>query len=231
MIKALIFDFDGLILDTESAEFQAWQEVFATHGHELRADLWADLVGRPRTYFDMYAYFRELNGPLTDLDTLRLDRRARVAQLVQDQPILPGVQKYLTEAKEMGLQIGLASSSGGDYVRGHLRRLDLIDFFHVTKCFEDTELHKPDPQPYLAVLEALGVLPNEAMAFEDSPNGVAAARAAGIFCVVVPNPVTECLSLAHADRCLKSLAHESLQDLLAHARDAETGRKSIGANR
>jgi HAD superfamily hydrolase (TIGR01509 family) len=224
MIKALIFDFDGLILDTESPEFQAWQEVFAVHGHELRADLWADLVGRPRSYFDMYAYFRELNGPLTDLDRLRLERRARVIQLVHEQPVLPGVQQYLSEAKKMGLKIGLASSSGGVYVRGHLRRLDLIDYFQVTKCFEDTQLHKPDSEPYLAVLEAMDVLPDEAIAFEDSPNGVAAARAAGIFCVAVPNPITQCLSLAHADHCLESLAHESLQDLLSRASEPDKNR-------
>jgi HAD superfamily hydrolase (TIGR01509 family) len=217
MIKALIFDFDGLILDTESPEFQAWQEVFTAHGHELRSDLWADLIGRPRTYFDMYAYFKELNGPLTDVDALRKDRRARVVQLVLEQPILPGVRNYLSEARGMGLKIGLASSSGGDYVRGHLRRLELFDYFHVTKCFEDTQLHKPDPEPYLAVLDEMAVLPSEAMAFEDSPNGVAAARAAGIFCVAVPNPITECLSLAHADHCLKSLAHESLRELLSRA--------------
>jgi HAD superfamily hydrolase (TIGR01509 family) len=217
MIKGLIFDFDGLILDTESPEFQAWQEVFTAHGHELRAELWADLVGRPRTYFDMYAHFKELNGPLTDIETLRRDRRARVIQLVLEQPILPGVREYLREAREMGLKIGLASSSGGDYVRAHLRRLELFDYFHVTKCCEDTELHKPDPEPYLAVLEALDILPSEAVAFEDSPNGVAAARAAGIFCVAVPNPVTQCLSLAHADHRLKSLAEESLRELLSRA--------------
>jgi HAD superfamily hydrolase (TIGR01509 family) len=215
MIKALIFDFDGLILDTESPEFQAWQEVFTAHGHELRADLWADLVGRPRTYFDMYAHFKELNGPRTDLDALRKDRRARVVQLVLEQPILPGVRDYLDDGREMGLKIGLASSSGGDYVRAHLKRLELFDYFHVTKCFEDTEFHKPDPEPYLAVLQAMNVSPCEAIAFEDSPNGVAAARAAGIFCVAVPNPVTQCLSLAHADYCLKSLANESLAQLLS----------------
>lgn len=87
----------------------------------------------------------------------------------------------------------------------------------MTKCFEDTELHKPDPEPYLAVLEAIGVSPGEAVAFEDSPNGVAAARAAGIFCVAVPNPMTQCLSLAHADHCLKSLADEPLSQLLSRA--------------
>jgi HAD superfamily hydrolase (TIGR01509 family) len=217
MIKALIFDFDGLILDTESPEFQVWQEVFAAHGHELRAELWADLIGRPRAYFDMYAHFKELNGPLTDLETLRRDRRARVVELVLGQPVLPGVREYLHEARGMGLKIGLASSSGGDYVRGHLKRLELFDYFHATKCFEDTELHKPNPEPYLAVLDAVGVAPGEAVAFEDSPNGVAAARAAGIFCVAVPNPTTQCLSLGHADLCLKSLADEPLRRLLSRA--------------
>lgn len=217
MIKALIFDFDGLILDTESPEYQTWRELFAAHGHELTLGLWADLVGRPRTYFDMYAYFKELNGPLTDIEALRRDRRAQVIRRVLDQPLLPGVLNYLTEARELGLKIGLASSSSGDYVRGHLRRLELSRYFHVTKCFEDTDSHKPDPGPYLAVLEELGVRPNEAVAFEDSPNGVAAARAAGIFCVAVPNPITQCLSLTHADHCLKSLADEPLRDLLSRA--------------
>ena len=217
MIKALIFDFDGLILDTESPEFQAWREVFAANGHELRPDLWADLIGRPRTYLDMYAYFKELNGPLTDLEAVRKDRRARVIELVLGQPVLPGVREYLREARRLGLKIGLASSSGGDYVRGHLKRLELFDYFDATKCFEDTALHKPEPEPYLAVLDAIGVAPHEAVAFEDSPNGVAAARAAGIYCVAVPNPVTECLALDHADLCLKSLADEPLRRLLSRA--------------
>lgn len=217
MIKALIFDFDGLILDTESPEFLAWQEVFAANGHELRQDLWADLIGRPRTYFDMYGYFKELNGPRTDIEALRKDRRARVIELVLGQPVLPGIHEYLREARELDLKIGLASSSGGDYVRGHLKRLELFDYFHATKCFEDTELHKPDPEPYLAVLDAVGVEPHEAVAFEDSPNGVAAARAAGIYCVAVPNPVTQRLTLDHADLCLKSLADEPLRRLLSRA--------------
>ena len=222
MIKALIFDFDGLIIDTESPEFQAWREVFVAHGHELRADLWADLIGRPRTYFDMYSYFKELNGPHTDIESLRKDRRTRVIELVLGQPVLPGVREYLRDARDLGMKVGLASSSGGDYVRGHLKRLELYDYFHATKCFEDTDLHKPDPEPYLAVLDAIGVAPDEAIAFEDSPNGVAAARAAGIYCVAVPNPVTECLALGHADLCLKSLADEPLRRVLARACGTDT---------
>lgn len=223
MIKALIFDFDGLIVDTESPEFQSWQEIFARHGYELGLGLWADVIGRPRGYFDMYAHFKELNGPLTDLEALRTERRARVAQLVLQQPVLPGVERYLIEARALGLRIGLASSSAGDYVRGHLKRLKLLDQFDATKCFEDTASHKPEPGPYLAVLDALGVLPAEAMAFEDSPHGVAAARAAGIFCVAVPNPVTQRLIFDHANHRLQSLTEESLQQLLLRVYDA--GRK------
>ena len=86
----------------------------------------------------------------------------------------------LRGAKRLGLKVGLASSSGSDFVRGHLRRLELFDRFHSAKCYEDTDSHKPEPTPYLAVLEDLGVAPNEAIAFEDSPNGVTAARAAGM---------------------------------------------------
>ena len=210
MIKALIFDFDGLIIDSESPEFQVWQEVFAEHGRELGFDLWADLIGRPRTHFDVYAYFCENINPAADIEQLRKDRRARVIALTLEQPVLRG-------ALDLGLKIGLASSSSGDHVRGHLERLQLLHYFHSTKCFEDTELHKPDPTPYLAVLDELGVGADEAIAFEDSPNGVTAAKAAGIFCVAIPNPITCQLPLEHADYRMASMAHEPLEEILRRA--------------
>jgi len=219
MIKALVFDFDGVIIDSESPELQVWREVFAAHGRELGLDLWADLVGRPRTHFDLYSYFRQHINPDVDIDALRKDRRARVIALTEAQPVLPGVQDYLQNALQLGLRIGLASSSSGDHVRGHLARLDLLRYFHTTKCFEDTETHKPEPGPYRAVLDELGVAPDQAVAFEDSPNGVTSAQAAGIFCVAVPNPVTCRLPLDHADHRLESLAEEPLERILARAVD------------
>jgi HAD superfamily hydrolase (TIGR01509 family) len=218
-IKALIFDFDGLILDTETAELQAWQEVFAEDGHELSLELWADVVGRPRSYFDMYDYFKQIAGSIIDIDQLRRRRRARVRELILRQPILPGVVECVHTARQLGLKIGLASSSGRGYVCGHLERLELFSFFDVIKCFEDTSTHKPEPEPYRAVLEALQVSPGEAIAFEDSPNGVASAKAAGIFCVAVPNPVTMRLHLGHADHRMSSLSVESLYELLQRFED------------
>ncbi len=220
MIKALVFDFDGVIIDSESPELQVWQEVFAEHGRQLGLDLWADLVGRPRTHFDLYSYFQQHINPAIDIDALRHERRARVIALTEAQPVLPGVRDYLRGATATGLKIGLASSSSGDHVRGHLARLDLLGYFHATKCFEDTETHKPEPGPYRAVLDALGVAADEAVAFEDSPNGVISAQAAGIFCVAVPNPVTCRLPLAHADHRLESLADEPLERILARANGA-----------
>jgi HAD superfamily hydrolase (TIGR01509 family) len=217
VIKALIFDFDGLIIDSESPEFEAWQELFAEYGRELGPELWADLVGRPPTHFDLYGYFCKHIDPVLDVEKLRQDRRARVIALTIAQPILPGVEEYLRGATALGLKIGMASSSSRDHVRGHLERLELLHYFQSIRCFEDTERHKPDPTPYLKVLEDLGVNADEAIALEDSPHGIAAAKAAGIFCVAVPNPITCRLPLGHADHRLTSLAEEPLEKIILRA--------------
>ena len=230
-IKALIFDFDGLIIDSESPEFQVWQEVFAEHGRELAFDFWSDLVGRPPTHLDLYAYFQEHVNPSVDLEVFRRERRARVVALTEQQPVLPGVHDYLRDATALGMKIGLASSSSGSHVRGHLSRLELLHFFHTTKCLEDTAAHKPDPTPYLAVLEDLGVSASEAVAFEDSPNGITSAKAAGIFCVAVPNPITCGLPLEHADHRLCSLAEEPLDQLLQRISTARMTSDTYSAGR
>jgi HAD superfamily hydrolase (TIGR01509 family) len=213
-IQALIFDFDGLILDTESTEYQSWQELFADHGCRLSLDLWVDCIGRPRGYFDFYTHLKEMKGTATDREQIRIQRHTRVRELNLLQPIQPGVVNYLQEARQLGLKIGLASSSSRVWVHGHLERLALYQYFTITKCVEDTGTHKPDPGPYLAALDALNVLPSEAVAFEDSPNGIASAKAAGILCVAVPNPMTQLLQLDHADYRLDSFASMPLQDLL-----------------
>ena len=213
-IQALIFDFDGLILDTESTEYQSWQELFADHGCRLSLDLWVDCIGRPRGYFDFYTHLKEMKGTATDREQIRIQRHTRVRELNLLQPIQPGVVNYLQDARQLGLKIGLASSSSRVWVHGHLERLALYQYFTITKCVEDTGTHKPDPGPYLAALDALNVLPSEAVAFEDSPNGIASAKAAGILCVAVPNPMTQLLQLDHADYRLDSFASLSLSDLL-----------------
>lgn len=214
MIKALIFDFDGLILDTEISAYQTWQEIYAEYECELPFATWATCIGGSPQLFDPCAYLEEQIGRPVEREEMRRKRRQRHIALVEAQSPLPGVEVYLKDARRLGLQIGLASSSPHVWVDNHLARLGILDYFDTIQCFEDVTHTKPDPELYLAVLNALQVRGDEAIAFEDSPNGVLAAQRAGLYCVAVPNPVTAQLPLEHADLRLGSLEDISLEALL-----------------
>jgi HAD superfamily hydrolase (TIGR01509 family) len=194
--------------------------VYRAHGCELRLEDWADCVGRPAGHFDPFEHLERLSGVRIERAHVRAQRSARMRELNLLQPVLPGVRDYLRVARELGLKIGLASSSDRAWVKGHLGRLGLLNYFDAIKCVEDTGAHKPDPAPYLAVLDTLGVLPTGAVAFEDSPHGVAAAKAAGMLCVAVPNSVTRRLGLDRADLVLDSLASLPLPALLSRLNGA-----------
>lgn len=216
MIKALIFDFDGLILETEEPEFLAWQEIYAEHGGALPFERWSSLIGTADAVFDVYAELETQHGSPVDREAIRQRRRQRVADLIATRTILPGVRDYIATARELGLKIGVASSSRREWVCGHLERLAIHAHFDAIICSDDVARTKPDPALYLTALTALGAAPHEAIALEDSPNGVAAARRAGIFCVAVPNALTRQLPLEEADLRLASLAEMPLETLLAY---------------
>ena len=205
MLKAFIFDFDGLILDTETTEYQSWQEIYADYGVEMAIDTWADCIGRPRGHFDAYAHLEMECGHKIDRDVVRAKRRKRNAELIAAQSILPGILDYIVYAHQHGIKLAIASSSDRKWVKGHLDRFQLTKNFDVIVCEEDTKNHKPSPEPYLQVLRLLKVRASEAVAFEDSPNGIKAAKAAGIFCIAVPNEVTRQLKIQEADIIVNSL--------------------------
>lgn len=214
MIRALIFDFDGLILDTEAPALQSWQELYAEHGADFPVDAWAATIGTAGGVFDPFAYLETQLGRPLDRAALRARRARRKLELTAAQELLPGVLDYLQAARRLGLAVGLASSSGFDWVGGHLERFGLSGHFACIRCAGDVARAKPEPDLYLAVLAALGVQPQEAIALEDSPNGVRAAKRAGLVCVAVPNPITGRFPLDHADLRLPSLAALPLEELL-----------------
>jgi HAD superfamily hydrolase (TIGR01509 family) len=216
-ISALVFDFDGLILDTETPIFQSWREVYQEHGQELRFEKWATVIGTYEEPFDVFEYLQELTGRTLDRAVMEQRRKARERALLSAQSIRPGVVETLQAAQRIGLKIGLASSSPCRWVTGNLERLGLIDYFECIRGQDDVRLTKPDPELYLSAAACLGVPPVEAIAIEDSPNGVTAAKRAGMFCVAVPNELTRSLPLDHADLRLDSLADMSLEDLIAKA--------------
>jgi HAD superfamily hydrolase (TIGR01509 family) len=220
MIRALIFDFDGLILDTEVPEFRAWQGIFQQHGCQLPLATWALCIGTSSTAFDPYAYLESLLGRGVDRHALRAQWRQRRDELLAVETVLPGVQDYLADATRLGLQRGVASSSSRAWVTGHLARLGLLTHFSSIQCADDVHTTKPDPAAYQAVLTAFNIRPAEAIALEDSPNGILAAKRAGLFCVAVPNALTRSLPLDHADMQLASLTAMPLAHLLATAQTA-----------
>jgi HAD superfamily hydrolase (TIGR01509 family) len=214
VITALVFDFDGLIVDTETPDYQSWQEVFAAHGHTLPPDIWAINVGSGHL-FDPYEHLGQMLGSPVDRQAVRRTVRARFVELLGEPRPLPGVLDYLDAAQAMDLRLAVASSSPRSWVAGYLEQLGLLDRFE-TICTSDDVAHtKPEPDLYLAALARLGVPGAQAVALEDSPNGVRAAQAAGMRGVAVPNPVTVLMDLSHADLVIPSLAAVPLPELLA----------------
>jgi HAD superfamily hydrolase (TIGR01509 family) len=215
--KALLFDFDGLILDTETTEFLVWQKIYREYGQQMLPEIWGQVIGGYGiSNFDGATYLAELVGDELNARELHARYRSESDALILQQPVLPGVVDYLDDARRLGLRLAVASSSPHNWVDSHLSRLELADRFDAIICGDDVPpgRTKPHPDLYLMALDALGVKAEEAIVFEDSPNGITAARAAGIFVVSVPNPITSLLKTDGANLTLDSLAQISLQELL-----------------
>ena len=214
MIEAIVFDFDGLIVDTETPEFDSWQEIFQSYGVPLERRLWDAAIGRHSKSFNIYQHLAEVSGQRIEREELRPKMRRRYLELIARNPVLPGVEDYLVSAKDMRLKLAVASSSSPGWAAGHLKERGLAHFFEFVLSAGDVTNAKPDPELYEMSVERLGVQPENALAIEDSAHGLTAAKAAGLHCVVVPNPMTKGMNFDSADICLNSLSEMALGDLL-----------------
>lgn len=245
----MVFDFDGLILDTETPIFRSWAEAYRECGvAPLTIEEWAAAIGTAGGLDPRAELERRAGGVI--LDDVLARRKARRDALLVGEVVRPGVRDWLAAARRLGLAVGLASSSGRPWVEGHLRRLGVIEEFQAIACFGDAgpgdergagpgdeDQHvaaphdggageaiqaplsglraKPAPDLYLAVCGALGAPPSASLAIEDSPHGIEAARAAGLLCIAVPNPMTRLLNLDRAHLVVESLADLTLEEALA----------------
>ncbi len=214
-LKALIFDFDGVILDTETPEYQTWQSIYSEFGLDLPMSAWEKGMGSSLQAFDPLVYLEERLGRPVNRQVLKARQKAQLLQLIRTMPPLPGIEAYLSLSGERGLKVAVASSSGIDWVSGNLERLGILHHFHALCTKDDVAEVKPDPALYRLALERLGVGAGDALAVEDSPNGIRAARAAGIFCVAVPTPVSRDLDLSQANLIVPSLADLPLERICA----------------
>jgi HAD superfamily hydrolase (TIGR01509 family) len=208
-VRAFLFDFDGLILDTEFASRAGWEQLYRDHGHELPAELCATLVGTTHAPWNPMAHLEELVGGPLERETLNERRRRHEQALIEAEELRPGIAEYFAAARSRGLKRAIVSSSDREWVDSHLERLEeAVGWDAICTADHDPARAKPSPTLYLEALDLLSVTADEAVAFEDSPNGVLAAKAAGVFCVAIPNEVTRDLGLeeAGADLVLDSLA-------------------------
>lgn len=214
-MNALLFDFDGLIIDTETAVFGAWCDAFREHGVELKLENWIACVGTHGGPFDVYAHLDQLTGKSSDRAALRalMDGRKRAA--TESLPLLPGVRERIAEAKSLGWKLAVASSSKRAWVESRLTRHGLLGDFDTICTREDVAKVKPEPDLYLEAARRLGVTPSACVVFEDSLNGVIAGKAAGMYVVAVPNAVTGILDFTPADLRVKSLSEVPLREILA----------------
>jgi HAD superfamily hydrolase (TIGR01509 family) len=212
-LQAAVLDFDGLILDTETPIFEEWQAVFRGRGHELGLETWQHAVGTSGAY-DPCAHLSELTHAELDHDALRQEVRVRSLRRCEAQPLLPGVRERVEEARALGLKTAVASSSSLAWVEGWLERHGIRGLFDALCARDHVRRVKPAPDLFLLAASRLGVPPHACVVFEDSPNGIRAARAAGMFCVAVPNAVTRTLPMAGADLVLPSLAERPLTEIL-----------------
>jgi HAD superfamily hydrolase (TIGR01509 family) len=217
-MKLLIFDFDGLIIETETLYYTVWQELLAEYGCPLEFGTWAHSIGAEAGTFDAHQYLVGTTGAEVDKDTLRAQHDTRFYPRLEQQGLRPGVMDYIKEAQRRDLILAIGSSAPSRWVEGNLVRFQLREAFAYFVCREHADRAKPAPDIFNAVLEQTDVSAEDAIVFEDSVNGVRAGKAAGIYTVAVPNSMTQSLNLSEADRIIGSMAEVSLSSILASAR-------------
>jgi HAD superfamily hydrolase (TIGR01509 family) len=209
VIRALLLDFDGLLYDTESSAYGAWEQMYAEHGVHLSLRTWVgEVIGRPpgASSFDPLAELERLTGKRLHRDAVLAERDAR-RQAMLPHHLMPGADALLAGARAAGIETAIVTSNSLVNVQGHLARAGSTHRFDAIVCADgDPVRGKPAPTLYLEALEQLGLTAAEAIALEDSPNGVAAAQGAGLYCIAVPSEITRgAPGLELADRTIGSL--------------------------
>lgn len=214
-MEAVIFDFDGLIVDTESPEVEVWRNIFKQYGAELPDSWWNHAIGRGQDQQNAHPadLLIEQTGLKLNRDDLIKEGHQKRIDIISQLPLLPGVLDRLNEAEMLGLKLGIASSSRHQWVDSLLDKHHLKSRFESIVCADDVSETKPAPELYLTVCKKLNVSPRNSIALEDSPPGIRSAKAAGLIAIAIPNPFTSRLDLSEADAKYFSLENFTIQDL------------------
>lgn len=213
-LAAIVFDFDGLIVDTENPGFISWQEIYQEFGATLHIDDWRHATGYVGG-FDPGIHLEQILDRRLDWSQLIPKREARNWELTLQASVLPGIEQLLRGARENRLPVGVASNSENGWVEGGLRRLGLRDYVDAVVTRDMVINPKPAPDIYLKTVQTLQVEPGHAVALEDSEPGCRSAKQAGLKAVAIPNRFSERQDLTVADLIVKSATELNFDRLAA----------------
>lgn len=202
---AVLFDFDGLLVDTEWAIYEAWHRTFRVHGHGLSLETYTQCIGSDFDTWSPKTHLEELTGKSFDWHQLDEARQVEIRRDLEQAGPMPGVVPLLDSLKGQGTPLAVVSSSSHFWVDGWLEKLRLEPYFDTVVCRGDAPRIKPAPDLWQEALRQLETPASRCLALEDSLNGVKSAKAAGLVVWAVPNRTTACLDFSIADRVLPSL--------------------------
>lgn len=204
--SAVLFDFDGVLVDTEWAIYQAWLRTFEFHGHPLPLEIYTRCIGSDFNTWSPKIHLEELSGLAFDWHDLDLRRQEEIVAELAGEGAMPGAMDFLKLLGSQQIPRAVVSSSSHHWVDGWLEKTGLLSQFETVVCRGDAPRIKPAPDLYLEAARRLQLAPENCLVIEDSLNGVRSAKAAGMSVWVVPNRVTSRLDFAEADRIFPSLA-------------------------
>lgn len=204
-IGAVLFDFDGVLVDTEWAIYNAWHRTFIENGHPLPLEIYTQCIGSDFNTWSPKVHLEELSGLTFDWHDLDERRQESIVKDLAGEGAMPGVVALLEQLEQAGIRKAVVSSSSHHWVDGWLEKIGLAGRFEQVVCRGDAERIKPAPDLYLEAMRRLDLEPQDCLVIEDSLNGIKAANAAGVEVWAVPNRVTACLDFSLAQRVFGSL--------------------------
>lgn len=204
-IQTVLFDFDGIVVDTEWAIYQAWLRAFEAHDHPLPLELYTRCIGSDFDTWSPKSHLEDLTGNSFDWHDLDARRQKEIVSELGGSQAMAGLHEMLDKLDEKQIPAAVVSSSSHNWVDGWLERIELTHRFKTVVCRGDAPRIKPAPDLYLEAAKRLEFDPANCLVIEDSMNGVKSAKAAGMAVWAVPNRVTSCLDFGAADKVFNSL--------------------------
>ena len=204
-IKAVLFDFDGIIIDSEWPIYESWKRVIEGEGHKLAVESYVQCIGSDFDTWSPEKYLEELTGKTYDWPTINAKRQVELEADLEGVQLLPGVEELLRKLNDNGFKVAIVSSSSHRWVDAWVEKLDLMQYLEHVVCKGDAPRIKPAPDLYEEGARRFSLQPVQCLVIEDSLNGVKAGNEAGCLTVAVPSRLTSCLDFSRADFVIESL--------------------------